>query len=431
MKTFASLIGVLLVSSLLAAILPLANAAMPPLLNAPPAAVAVTVDGVWSAGEWADAPQYAMGGPAGQTGFIRAKFNATHLFVLIDSPWDTTPSTVYYHENVWLAFDTLNDGGSTPLADDYMIHASTEFTQMGWQGYPAGGNWTMAWLGWAGGFACTQAGGNFGAIPLQASPNSAVPHRITEFAVPLNLVGYPPSTVGFYVLLDDDSTDPDGTGYLPPTSYAEWPLGSGGTPGWPSGFGFAPPSAPMAWGDLILAAPPVVHDVAVTQIEPLKTVVGQTYNCGINVTLVNQGASSETFDVTVYANDTVIGTKTVALGLGSSAIITFDWNTSGFVKTSYVISAYAWPIADEVDTGDNMLISGLVEVVTPGDVNADGTVNVVDAAGVSAHWYPGPPIGPLGYDSNFDINGDGAINILDAALVSAYWTGPPKGPLAP
>jgi hypothetical protein len=66
-----------------------------------------------------------------------------------------------------------------------------------------------------------------------------------------------------------------------------------------------------------------------------------------------------------------------------------------------------------------------------GDVNSDGVVNIVDAAAVSAHWYPGPPIGPSGYDPNFDIDFDGVIGLLDAALVSAYWTGPPKGPSAP
>ncbi len=65
------------------------------------------------------------------------------------------------------------------------------------------------------------------------------------------------------------------------------------------------------------------------------------------------------------------------------------------------------------------------------DVNGDGIVNVVDAAGISAHWYPGPPIGPLGYDANYDIELDGVIGITDAAKVSAYWTGPPKGPLDP
>jgi len=56
-----------------------------------------------------------------------------------------------------------------------------------------------------------------------------------------------------------------------------------------------------------------------------------------------------------------------------------------------------------------------------GDVNGDKVVNVVDAAGVSAHWYPGPPIGPLGYGREADINLDGVVGILDSALVSANW----------
>jgi hypothetical protein len=124
-------------------------------------------------------------------------------------------------------------------------------------------------------------------------------------------------------------------------------------------------------------------------------------------------------------------TQSVTFEAGASAPVTFTWNTSGFVKGNYTISAYAHPIPSETDTTDNTYTNGLVTVVTPGDVNADGVVDIFDAAAISAHWYPGPPSGPLGYGPNFDINGDGAIGILDAAIVSAYWTGPPKGPLAP
>ncbi len=69
--------------------------------------------------------------------------------------------------------------------------------------------------------------------------------------------------------------------------------------------------------------------------------------------------------------------------------------------------------------------------VLVGDVNVDGVVDIVDASLISSHWYPGPPLGPLGYDASCDINSDGVINILDGSTVSAYWTGPPKGPLAP
>jgi len=221
------------------------------LMYAPPLTVPVTVNGVWSSGEWTDAPQYIMtNSTGGNIGYIRAKSNSTYLFVIIDSPWDTTPSTVYYHENVWLAFDTLNNGGTAPKTDDYLVHASTSwFPTVSWVGSGTGWNQSILMLG----VACVQAGENFGAVPLGTSPNSATPHRITEMAVPLTYIGSRGSTVGFYVLVDDDSTDPDGTGSQPATSYSEWSPGAGGSPGWPGGTGSAPCPAPIVWGTLRLA----------------------------------------------------------------------------------------------------------------------------------------------------------------------------------
>jgi hypothetical protein len=60
-------------------------------------------------------------------------------------------------------------------------------------------------------------------------------------------------------------------------------------------------------------------------------------------------------------------------------------------------------------------------VALAGDANLDHIVDVVDAAVISAHWYPGPPIGPLGYDTSYDLSNDGVINIVDSAIVSSDW----------
>jgi len=85
--TFASLMATILILTLLMATLPFATAHFPgAVMYAPPLTVSVTVDGVWGSGEWADAPQYTMSGPAGETSYIRAKFDSSHLLVLIDSP---------------------------------------------------------------------------------------------------------------------------------------------------------------------------------------------------------------------------------------------------------------------------------------------------------------------------------------------------------
>ncbi|MGD8505665.1 MAG: dockerin type I domain-containing protein [Candidatus Bathyarchaeota archaeon] len=57
----------------------------------------------------------------------------------------------------------------------------------------------------------------------------------------------------------------------------------------------------------------------------------------------------------------------------------------------------------------------------PGDVNVDHVVDIFDIGEISAHWYPGPPIGPMGYDAKADINGDGAVDIFDIGIVSSCW----------
>jgi len=173
------------------------------------------------------------------------------------------------------------------------------------------------------------------------------------------------------------------------------------------------------------------HDLGITGISSSKRVIGEGYMLPINITVMNYGPYAETFNVTVYANLTLVSTQIATLANASSATVTCTWNTSGFVKGNYTISAYVIPVAGETWTIDNTYTGGTVKVVTPGDVNADGVVDIVDVSGISAHWYPGPPSGPLDYAPNFDINDDNNIDIIEVSIISAYWTGPPKGPLAP
>ena len=92
------------------------------------------------------------------------------------------------------------------------------------------------------------------------------------------------------------------------------------------------------------------HDVAITAIAPSKTVVGKGYSMFINLTVENQGTYTEIFNVTAYANTTIIDTLVnITLTGGNSTIGTFTWNTSGFAKGNYTISAYAWPVEGETD----------------------------------------------------------------------------------
>lgn len=164
------------------------------------------------------------------------------------------------------------------------------------------------------------------------------------------------------------------------------------------------------------------HDVAVTNVISSRAIAHQGYTTvDIYVEVENEGMFSETFSVTTYYNSILLGNQTVTLTTNSNATLTFSWNTTETSYGYYTLSANASQVPGEIDITDNSFTDGTVTVTIPGDVNGDRTVNILDAAEISAHWYPGPPIGPLGYDSNADINNDGNVNILDSAIVSANW----------
>jgi hypothetical protein len=139
----------------------------------------------------------------------------------------------------------------------------------------------------------------------------------------------------------------------------------------------------------------------------------------INVTLANQGDFTETFNVTVYANTTAIQTKTLTLTSLNSTTITFTWNTTGFAKGNYTISAYAWPVPGETDSADNTFIDGSVRVCIPGDIDGDGSVNPIDLGMLGAAW--GSFQGEPNYNPNADLDDDGSTSPLDLGMMGAHW----------
>jgi hypothetical protein len=158
-------------------------------------------------------------------------------------------------------------------------------------------------------------------------------------------------------------------------------------------------------------------DIEVTNIKPSKTFVGQGYSISINVTVRNQGDYTETFNITAYATTTAIGAFiNITLTTGNITTVTFTWNTSGFAKGNYTISAYAWPVPGETDTADNTSGDGTILVTIPGDVNGDKAVEGKDIASL-AKWF-GKETGQLGYSPNLDVNGDGMIEGKDIVIVA-------------
>jgi parallel beta-helix repeat protein len=162
-----------------------------------------------------------------------------------------------------------------------------------------------------------------------------------------------------------------------------------------------------------------VNNVTVMNISSSKTVIGQGFNLYVNATVMNQGAHSETFNITVYANATAISTQTITLTSGNSTTITFTWNTTSFAKGNYTIWAYAWPVQNETYTDDNTFVDGWAIVTIPGDINGDKYVNYLDGILLGAAFSSKP--GDTNWNPNSDLNEDGYINYLDGIILGAYF----------
>jgi hypothetical protein len=152
----------------------------------------------------------------------------------------------------------------------------------------------------------------------------------------------------------------------------------------------------------------------IMQVVPSKTVVGQSYSVTVNVIVMNLGNSSETFNVTLYANAIVIGSENVTLPAGSPTTVTFTWNTNGFAYGNYTISAYALPTPGETNTGNSNLTGGAVTVTIPGDVDGNGRVNMNDIVSILKAFGSTP--GQPNWNPNCDIDGEGRVDMSDVVI---------------
>jgi uncharacterized repeat protein (TIGR01451 family) len=174
-------------------------------------------------------------------------------------------------------------------------------------------------------------------------------------------------------------------------------------------------------------------DIAVTDLAILNSIISVGFNQTISVTVANQGYFAENFNLTLYANSTVVQTKIVTVSGKSNSTIELLWNTSGFTTGSYSLSAYASPVAGEVNTANNFY-AGDVVVTVEGDTippitnaydngqwhTSDFTITLTasDEGGVQATYYRINNGQTLSVSSNGQpqITTEGASNSLE------YWS---------
>jgi hypothetical protein len=110
----------------------------------------------------------------------------------------------------------------------------------------------------------------------------------------------------------------------------------------------------------------VIHDVAVSSINPSAASVNQSEILSVTVVVKNEGAATENFTLTLYYDNSLIGSATIPpLAPSASQTIPFDWNTTGVPGGVHTFKAVASTVWGEIDVADNTLVSGQVEVKIP------------------------------------------------------------------
>lgn len=115
-----------------------------------------------------------------------------------------------------------------------------------------------------------------------------------------------------------------------------------------------------------------IHDIAVTDLTPAKTVIGQGSSSDIYVTVANWGSYLENFSLSIYANAICIATVPVKLSSQESKTLILTFNTTSFSLGNYTLSAYATLVPGEADTANNVYIGDTAQVAPIGGGGCPG-----------------------------------------------------------
>ncbi|PYX58445.1 MAG: hypothetical protein DMG73_10625 [Acidobacteria bacterium] len=149
--------------------------------------------------------------------------------------------------------------------------------------------------------------------------------------------------------------------------------------------------------------------------------IGQSAIVTVSITVANVGDYGESINLSLTATNktsTSLGTKTSFVGPGASVIVYYYWNTSGIKPARYGFSATVTPVPGEAygNTFDNTLsLSNQTRIIPLGDVNQDGSIDIIDAGVCLAHFgWKDSSYYLLKYS---DVDNAGYIDIIDVGVV--------------
>lgn len=122
--------------------------------------------------------------------------------------------------------------------------------------------------------------------------------------------------------------------------------------------------------------------------------------------------------------------KEIVVGVGSSGYIAYSTDLINWTKCDPIVGDHLTSIASDgtqfIAVGSGSLIrnTGLLSGGgngTLGDVNGDGTIDIVDAL-LTAQYYVG--LNPAGFNPDAaDVDCNGSVDIVDALLIARYYVG--------
>jgi hypothetical protein len=158
-----------------------------------------------------------------------------------------------------------------------------------------------------------------------------------------------------------------------------------------------------------------IHDLAVSSVQPYRTIVGRNSTTRINVTLGNEGYAQETFNLKLFVNETLIQTQRTELPIGQSQNITVEWNVT-VPLGNYTVRAAVEAVANETILTNNGFDYGIVQIAIIGDIDADGRVNIVDVSKTAVAFQT--KRGDPKWNPNADLDENGTINIIDISAIA-------------
>lgn len=108
-----------------------------------------------------------------------------------------------------------------------------------------------------------------------------------------------------------------------------------------------------------------VHDIAIFKATLSRTIVGIGERVNITVTTKNIGLETESFNVSVYSNESLVGTQLVTdLSPEHELSLVYVWEITNQTPGEYIIKTEAEPVLNEVSLANNVFICDVVEVTS-------------------------------------------------------------------